>query len=247
VSKRVRTFLYILPNEHSITTSSHPALERLGLGHLKGTSLVHSRVVGGPGGAAGSLIMALPTGAEEHEGKCAYLPEQQVWMEGPGYWIGAYRDAMPRPEDLERPERLDGYPLVLGNQNRWLVPIARAFDGTEQLPRRVYWGPDGKPIREVLPQYRAFSARVGKAAEQLYSGESVHLDPDDALSLCVEALAVNYRVGPYECSMLDLFSPEAAMVRNIVWAVSDFPRYSLVKESLKNGDTPQEQDSTSAG
>jgi hypothetical protein len=240
VSKRVRTFLYILPNEHSVTTSSHPALERLGLGHLKGTSLVHSRVVGGPGNVSGSLVMALPTGAEEHEGKCAYLPEQQTWMQAPGYWIGAYRDAMPRPEDLERPEQVTGYPMPLGDGQMWMIPLAAGE--RRQLPTRMRWGVDGKWVSEIVPELEAFSGAVEAVAQQVYTTGRIVLPESEQAELAVRALAVNYRIGPAEAAMLDLFNPATSMFQRVFWAVTDYDWYTRIREQpnvpFEGSDTP---------
>lgn len=165
----------------------------------------------GPDGAGGHL---LAFGA----GNPSPVGHTLTWtpVGATGYYTGVDPADPPTPSDLARPLQRDGHVVRLGDGRDWLVPVARAVDGTTPLPRAVTWDGHDWGLGDVETAYRALFA----AACRLWNGlreraatageETVTVTVRDEIDLAAAALAVNYRVGPTELAVLGLLTTETA-------------------------------------
>jgi len=175
--------------------------------------LIVTAVSRGPGDATGVVLYPKPSSKKvpEHLG---YVPAYQTWRpEGelaprPGVplrYVGWITDEPPEPEDLERASRVSGYTVMVGHPGRgWHVPIARARDGRPGTLPADWRFEKGKPVRRIKQQYLQLFELAGKAHDAFNgSAETRGQIKDEELALlAVEALAVNYRLGPEEIDAL---------------------------------------------
>lgn len=208
----------------------------------------------GPGGASGALAaVGSPEGL-------AYEPAVQEWQlaeaVGPGVWIGWPKDRkqLPGPRDLmRRSVCVEGYPVRLGDGNLWDIPVVRRAPNASQvnrtaLPLVVKIGADGAARSEVRADYEGLWRMSLVLRDSLFGTVDAQgnvtrpdfVDPFDLLRLGALALAVNYRVGLYEVSALELIDTENA--KEIGDAVLDGPNLKRFldewSDSKKNGTSP---------
>ena len=157
----------------------------------------------GPGGHSGLILQVLGDPAPVRVG---FAGEHQRWIEHPAgcdCWVGVDTEYPPTPADLaiDAPR---GYPLTLGDGQTWKVPVVRSVEpAREQLPYDFVYGADGQP--ELV---RAESRLWELAAEgwnHLYE-RAAHptISTETLLELCLGALALNYRLGKVEQTVLRL-------------------------------------------
>jgi hypothetical protein len=237
-------FLYYLPSR---SQGLKPAEARAaGLDYAIDDRLTAVDVVRGPDGGRGVLI-ANPNCISAAE--CANRPDQQTWAKGP-IWIGMAAASRPGPASLARTRQLGGHVVRLLDGADWIVPIARGWveeDGDAHwyhaLPRRSVFIPpeDGEPgtwqpggvVEAFAPLWelanRWLQAEAEAAAAESHSAEGgagsasvkASFDFSGAHEAAVEALAVNYRIGPTEASLLGLLS--ADVCREVLDALVDRP------------------------
>ena len=132
-------FLYFLPNHRG--PISPAILAEYGLSHIvdqgdrtHGCECVANGPHGGPGVTVGRL------GSFTHEE--IRQSDAVEWVKFPKphatkqAWLGWYKDRpMPTPDDLARKVQLPGESITLADGHKWLVPIARDFEGACKVPR----------------------------------------------------------------------------------------------------------------
>ena len=174
----------------------------------------------GPDGQAGCVLIPVP-GHRELSGKLGYDPESQVWRPaGPACHIGWYRDANPRPTDLERGQQIAGWEIRDAYGDTWSIPVARGINNRRgNFPFAVQWT-DGKPVCGVSGRYQQFwadSARlwdlVAAHAQPARGGLAIigegFSDEDDqfVIDMVHRALQVNYRVDAWALAAYDQVRP----------------------------------------
>jgi len=213
--------LYYLPNQQLVSFGD---AVQAGLAHaFDGPAITCRGVQRGPDGGAGAVF-----GVEGVDAR--YMPERQDWKGAPGtkWGVGYWRSSKPGPADLARPEQIGGHAVRLADGHEWLIPVARYLDGGTAFPERLQLGPDGQWAQTgTIPQY----ADICRQAETAWAALSTRLEDDetgtveftlhDEAQLAAQALGVNYRVGPVECSLLGLFDTTA--VSAVVLALVDWP------------------------
>jgi hypothetical protein len=177
----------------------------------------------GPGSARGLLL----TASAEPADRGRYCGALQTWVPevaaSPRWQVGAWRDALPGPADLERALPPFGWPVTMGDGRSWLLPVARSFPEGTQLPATLILGPDGLS-REIRPEYAALSV----LGERLW-GIFEHGGPvpyRDLADGAVQALALNYRLGAAEINLLRLF--EESTLLAAAEALVDMPTVKAV-------------------
>ncbi len=219
-------FIYWLPN-HTGETIKHDQLVALGLGYAfenpgsTQCALLHGVAPGGTGGA----IVYDPARTERH----AYRPEIQTWQkhESAGYWVGMWKDDKPGPDDLRRAKPLSGTPVKLGDEQEWIVPLARHWSMDDDpdswpcwlhnLPRRVLFDTSGKDIGLQPPTIQEAYAELWALSEtdvRIRYGEGSEADLAElsGVRLFLNALRIlsfNYCLGPVEANLLQLFTTES--------------------------------------
>ena len=224
-------FIYFVPGDHAPAAETLAALGILGRVHPGAVAHPTRVSPAGPGGAAG---FTLPGPSDERR---AFKPAEQEWREAPGggYWIGWWKSRRPTPESLAKPRGgRPGHLVRLADGRDWLIPVARHFDGTCGVPRRLRLNAKYEwELADPIPGYESLVAGAERAyrhirAEMGESGEGAALlTEEEAIGLAVEGLATNYDIGPAECSALGLF--DTGNVLEAALALADWPR---IKQGL---------------
>lgn len=232
-------FLYFVPTDRPTLSpkdlGDHPAGLRLGLGHLGLKADPLAKGCAGPGGKKGLVFAGDGSSA-------AYKPAEQEWVPGPDgrYYVGRLTSQpAPGPDELAKPRFVAGEPVEMGDQT-WTVPVCRSVVRGATLPQALALGPDGKSWTfKRLPEFAALCV----AAERLWSewrgsvaaAERATEDApaagdglpwDDVADYAVQAMGVNYRLGPVEVSMLGLLTTESAAA--VCRAMIDVPALERV-------------------
>ena len=183
----------------------------------------------GPSGKPGAVFWA--------DAGTPRLKASVTWRKGlrGAFWIGVDADALPTPQELARTQSYPGYGVTLNDDNKWVIPVARIFDGSTALPTRYVLGENGEEL-EVLPAYRELSRRAGEAFDIMINADAgATVAIPDGRGLAEAALTVNYRVEHDEILMLGLLGEHN--YREIVEAMCDFPSMRAMRDALakKNG------------
>jgi len=174
-------------------------------------------------------------------------PGLKVAPGDPGPWVGFYSECPPMPDDLARERMLEGHRVTLGDENDWLIPIARGCQNDESelvfyqaLPTRVGVDDEGNWIADgVLPKYAVlwqiagayWDAIVGSLSGDDLQAADLEFDFEDANDKALTALAANYRIGKVEVAMLGLFDNQ--MISQVLLALIDWPKILLWLEKKK--------------
>lgn len=152
------------------------------------------------------------------------------------HWIGWNKANPPGPDDLQRPQLVDGFPTKLEDGKDWIVPCLHASFTT--LPQRVRY--DGNQFNfEVVQGYEDLCADVAKYRELQIRAEteSVILQPQEVFRLFARALGVNYHVGPIECAVGNsLFSSRKEITQGMWSAI--FGYRAIMDEEAAQKKTP---------
>lgn len=214
--------LYYLPGQPSIVRAE---LEPLGLGHLLE-----------PGGPGPSVTQALGHGPDGGDGCYFSVPgrggrgeapardaEKARWspVEGSRAWIGVLEGARPGPEDLAREGQLAGHLVELADGQRWLVPVARLLNGSTRFPRKLT-REGGAWVQSVVRQPFAdlFNTAL-RVWDTLTNTGSANLSLDEASSVAVSALGINYRLAAPEAVALELLDTDVLV--KVLRALVDWP------------------------
>lgn len=212
-------FIYFVPGG-GVRPATWPASLRQRLGPAAATRETQR----GPGAEAGVLLAASADVLTRVADPCdpwqwtpapdAALPER--------YSIGHDPSAMPTPADLQRAEIIDGYTPQLNDGRAWTVPLARAYPTGGNIPRLIEWTPEG-PREAANPQYQAICTDAEAVWSVVQDPDSGELTTAEAARIALAALAVNYRIGPGEATVLQLLTTDA--VKLVCWCLVDMPGY----------------------
>jgi len=225
---------YYLPGQQD---ARHDAILAAGLAHAFDSEpfpFAHVATQRGPDGGAGLLVAP-----GENDGLALSRASADLcWQQAPGraWWIGIEGETL--PESLARNEQIDGHHVRLGDGQKWLVPVARSMARGSMLPTSLVLGPEGEVVREALPKFAQISAKAGRVERiffgQIEGDESEDMDLDEGFAIAVEALAVNYRIGPVEASTLRLLTDPVAT--SILRALVDVPTMLEVAEEIRSAE-----------
>lgn len=227
-------FLYYLPTQAK--SIGLEELQAAGMGYaFESPSMGRVRLEGnGPDGGAGVMVRGGP-----NAGRVGIYPDKQTWRKIPGLeaWVGIDNDDRPVPGDVARDERLKGHLARLNDGQEWLVPVIRQHD--ELDGERVYRCavPQVSELQEdgtwtqgrVLDQFAEvwdIATRWQETQERALieaddESDEVIVTFSDAHDAAAKGLAVNYRLGPAECALLELFTESA--VGHVLNAMIDWP------------------------
>lgn len=182
--------------------------EDIGLGYAFDAKPTTSPVEGGPGGVPGLLIAAKAEAIR-------YLPDEQVWEQiNESLHVGYEKSDKPTPADLERREQLGGKRLKMADGNEWMVPRLRLWAGefgwVTALPSRMKRKGGEWVAGDVLPEHAESESLGTKLLDRMIEAHEQSGLPDatvgmsyaDAADYVSRVLAINYRVGPDELSLL---------------------------------------------
>ncbi len=157
-------------------------------------------IVHGPDGKCGCYVYPIPeTGnlPRTH----GYDPQTQEWEDHGGYWLGIDKENRPTPPDLIRPTIVSGYEYRLGDDWDWECPVLRRTDGTPNVPQS--WGFDNNGfVENVLPQWE-WAWKLSEKIWNVFIGDE-DMSKSEGCDVCCQLLSINYRVGKYEVTKLNL-------------------------------------------
>lgn len=195
-------FLYFLPGENS----PGGVIEKYGLQYAFDAEKAPNTIESvGPDGKRGLLVSY----AEPDELK--YESEKQIWIPFGHLYVGAARDAMPTAEDIQRLQQVNGYMIPLADGYTWHVPLAR------ELPKQITFNTDGAVVQSPMERY----ADLCRDAERVFyhikrdlgyleeGDPNEHIQIDEAAHIVINILAVNYRLGKPEATLLKLLDTQA--------------------------------------
>ncbi len=235
-------FLYFHPKVELPPTAAE--IERIGLAYaLAGANLTAAGVGKGPGDQRGVIL----ADTDQTTGRAAiYAPEDQAWRKVPNTeaWVGHWNEARPAPTDLLRSRFLPGYGVMLGDGNDWVIPVVRAYreagdviQGDPALPKKMDVDQAGKLTPgALLPEYEPLWQAVAEAWDKIIVGEGelenrIESGVAEFDALAIRLLAANYRLGPAEVVMLELFEcPNVANTVAILSAATDVLSYVQIKK-----------------
>ena len=221
MSQPVKHLLYYIPGLKNAKEAKAKVVE------VVGNSLVDSEIAitncdGGPDKSGpGVLCAAYPKWAStvgaEVEKRLVYCadPAKQVWIEAKGYWVGYHVDLKPNADDLQRERMVSGYRYECPLTGDWVVPLARKSDGTTMFDQRVAYMPDGTITKKPVARYKTLCDFASDHWEFLVGLEAdekgIEFEADKKYcDVACEALGVNYHVGPYELTLLEVLTMESA-------------------------------------
>lgn len=229
-------FVYFLPG---VSAADAGVLAQRQLSHaFDGNDIEQLPLVQGPGDLGGLLIGHKTPDPKRPDGLAVmrYVSDVQTWrhVEQHDWWLGWRTDAPPGPADLERATMVAGYRVSLADDREWLMPVARAQadrEGREfQTTLPCTSGVDfatGEMVYDVKPAYQKLYDRACRYFEWFVSGEDSDPPSDRELfALCVDCLAVNYRLSIWEVSALSLLTRENVLPA--LQAVIDLPTVNEV-------------------
>lgn len=235
--------IYFIPNCPSVSEAD---LKRLDLQDILGPASPPHQGGQGPEGVAGRFTWVRGSLAEGEEVEYAvHDAAKQTWFKcrGGEYWIGFWNDRKPGPEQLARPAGYGGYDVLLGDGNKWRIPVARLISGGTTFASKMTLDDAGKWIvGGVENRFADLCARAGVLLETLDEKEDGQEVSDaEAMQLAIDALAANYYIGKWEAAALELltdFNAEAMTADSILGALIDLPTImSLVKKNSEFAST----------
>lgn len=193
-------------------------LRSLGLGELvrdRGPDCAELSVPG-PDEGFGCLCWFNDPRRPERNPEPVYAPKGQVWrpakpnpelgLPAARFYFGYEARRPPVPEDLERPTRIRGKQVVLGDGNPWLVPMHR------ELPHQITMNDEGVLCEFPSEAYADFSELAERIYRWLVPEEGEPGIPLlEAWPVCASVLGYNYRVNRDVCELLGLFRDELAL------------------------------------
>lgn len=255
-------FLYYLPNYTAPLGRPENLPSRFGLSsvflncfHRPGeyAGMEHVIVERGPDGGRGAIVCV--SGSRESS-RIGYYRERQVWTEIPNdegdgisHWVGWDKDAKPKPEDLERPFQVGGWPIQLGDGNRWVIPAVHAQASTLPRAARLVKGTmqfvhlDG--YEAIVSETDQILSRIAGIAEGTVRAQDLLAD---CVSYAAHVLAVNYRVRLAEClSGIDVIMGEEETYTTIINAATGMYQLQAAEAAAKKNEPLQNTDDTSLG
>ena len=209
-------FLYFLPGRErdSVTRTTllttplaEPLADVLRNDRTYQAGIVQHFVSVGPNRSSGVLIAAKPSNWPDVH-RVGYYPEEQSWRDCGDFWLGYVGSCKPGPESLQRETLITGYDYELGDEQIWLAPIIRYPAGSGNLPMTMEVDRQGQFVQSVVSSYAWAWELACKIWDTYFIGDGV--TREDVFRFAVKILAVNYRVGPHECSALGLFNSTTA-------------------------------------
>ena len=150
--------------------------------------------------------------------------------------VGLDPSFRPAPADLSRPRMFDSHAVVLGDENKWLAPIARRLtdEGAEcAFPCSLDVDQHGNWYRRGVEQrFEDLWTTACDLWDQLWDNQQAgkaEFTFDAELDIIVECLQLNYRIGKSECALLGLFDDHGKQ-SSVLMALADWP---TVEERMK--------------
>lgn len=158
----------------------------------------------------------------------------QSWTKIPDLelWVGYNLYDKPKPKDFLRKDYLNGDKLNLGDDNEWIIPMARKFEEGCILPKAISMMREGEitqvliskylPLQKIAEKLKCFYPWEMEEAERNKVWEEMS-DWKSIFKICLEIIRFNYNISNYEASILGIFTDKNAI--NILQSVVDLKTY----------------------
>lgn len=241
-------FLYFVPGWDKTTPdlASLPAATGLAA-VLSDVQAFEGRQSAGPEGF-GCLFCAQPAHEEAKAPACIYEPGKQRWLAVLGadgkatHWIGAEKANQPRPEDLLRATIYNSRPVWFHNGLSFFVP--ECHPNKSALEQRYVLGPGGVGKFAPLEKHAAANAVAERFFSEFHQlmedGKKVALTKQEYVEAIPVLLTLNYRVGPWECSALDLLVDHPMTMAQLVISCTGWKALSDEIEAREKKDIPSD-------
>lgn len=244
------SLLYFVPDKKAGLSANE--IREIGLDYALDGPVHQQTVSDGPGGVG----VVLADARHCDPGRVRYVADEQEWLKIPAGWLGRWKGETMEPSDLIRAKPLDGHFVELADGRQWLCPVARTHVIQQDKVRWEHalpvcvgmdenrrWSPG-----EVVPQYRRlweislawWDAKMSATAPDAEVGDTIRMDFEGIHTIAAECLAVNYRLGSDEISLLGLFDTDSA--RKILDALIDLPTVIALGEELEKKTASRQAD-----
>lgn len=175
--------------------------------------------------------------------KLGFWNSSQHWVNKPNtnLYVGYNLDEKPKADDFLKSDYLVGHDVLLGDENKWIIPIARKFHEGCILPKTMLMLVDGELQEVVVSKY----LKLQKIAEKLkgilplmFGEDEKNLDlafidtEKKIFDLCLEIINFNYSLSYFDVSVLELFN--TSNMSEILKSVVDGQYIEkLIKEELE--------------
>jgi hypothetical protein len=177
-----------------------------------GEFIVTDILRGGPDQKTGCILAYTTAGDGKLPALSGYEPEHQTWKpidDGSRVWLGLAKDAPPTAAELRRRKQYSGY-WVETDAGNYLVPIVRRQDASTELPRDCYF--DGGELRETIKTaYQEYWQASAEVADWFFADGWAQFTKARGLTLAVQALSLNYRLGQAEQAALRIIDTESLL------------------------------------
>jgi len=231
-------FIYFIPQIAKQAVSIDD-LKAVGLeyamGHLGIDSNFHT--TDGPSGEPGVCFVTTSTPGPHR--MAHYRPDEQTWKKGSGgkFWVGMWNDDRPGPDDLRREHLIAGHPVKLRDGLEWTIPVARSIVRGSTLPKAIVLGEDGETFEfEELPEYASLCRDADMIFDSIRTGKDMKMPFQEAARIAIDAMLINYRIGKWEASLLQLFSD--VQLWDVMEAIVDMPTIVRMSEELEQKKSP---------
>jgi len=213
-----------------LRTMNRQKMVELGLAHvLADGGPTYCGMNPGPDGGEG---VAFAVGPVDQEDPGLEICNRANWQELPGseVWVGFDPEALPKPEELARDRQIQGHQVRLADGQQWNVPVARSISGESYLPQRLRWNGENWFPGGVTEKYEQLFEQACRLWDVLVNASEETVTLTDECGVVAMALAVNYRVGPGEISVLGLLDTQSEV--RAVKALVDWPALEVLKKKL---------------
>lgn len=161
-------------------------------------------------------------------------------------WAGYDSQHLPTPEDLMRHKVFDGPFVRLMDERKWIVPVAR------QLPRKIRFSPEGGITESPTEKYRDMFSLCDKIWHMFRTDQKIlddgeepyRMDDEESARAALKILQLNYRIGPAEANILEIFDSESVLA--VLMAFVDWTAFVEVNaarmEAVKKKSTARTRD-----
>jgi len=198
--------LVFIENEVAKGEDKATLFKRLGLeDHTAGCDALPVSSEESPSEQAGTLFAWRTKGDDQ----IIVNKEKQEWLKSAdGYWVGVWKDNLPKEEQLRRPYMQKGKWITFRAGDKWKLPTVSTIDQELALKDDGKW--EFKPLRELSwyseeIEKRHSSFEYGEVAE---GSVSIHMNYDalEVIELVIRALRINYRLLPEVAALMRLMT-----------------------------------------
>lgn len=155
-------------------------------------------------GPSGCVVVPQPVDQSDVE-RMGIYPDHQKWHDCGDYQVGFDLEHPPTPQGLLRPRVVSGYDHQLGDENWWTCPVIRWPGNIPNLPQS--WSmTNGQLDETILPEF-VEPWEMSAEIFDIFSGLR-EIEKREAFQYATKCLALNYRLGPVEVSMLGLLTSD---------------------------------------